>query len=104
MGEKLTAQDYREVILQLQLWNGTVNTFTVSNISWAFNLGHNSLSIIFFAKKRIRVFLKRTSQLSEIYFRDEIVELADIIDNEYIIHLAKILIYKVNIMRNPTTN
>ena len=32
-GDKVTAQGYGEVILQLQLWDGTVNTLRVTNVS-----------------------------------------------------------------------
>lgn len=100
--EKVTTRGYKEVILQLQLSDGTVNTLIVSNVSWAPDLGHNLLSTIPLAKKRIQVFLRRTSQPSEMYLEDEVVGLADMIDNQYVIRLANPLIPKVNIVKNPT--
>ena len=102
LGVKVTAHDYGDVILQFQLLDKTVNTLTVSNVSWAFDLGHNLLSTIPLAKKEIEVFLKRTGRLSEIYFEDKVVGLVDMIDNQYIIRLAKLSIPKVNVMKNPT--
>lgn len=102
MEEKVTAQGYGEVILQLQLSNGTINTLPVTNVSWALDLGHNLFSTIPLAKKRIEIFLRRTDQPSEIYFEDKIVRLADIIDNQYVIRLAKPLDPKVNVVKNPT--
>lgn len=35
------------------------------------NLGHNLFSTNFLTKKEIEVFLKKTGQLSEIYFEDK---------------------------------
>ncbi len=101
-GEKVTAQGYGEVILQLQLSDRKVNTLTVSNVSWAPDLGHNLLSTILLAKKGIEVFLRRTDQPSEIYFEDEVVGLADMMDSQYVIRLAKPLVPKVNVVKNPT--
>ncbi len=101
-GGKVTARGYGEVIFQLQLLDGTVNTLRVTNVSWTPDLGHNLLSTIPLAKKRIKVFLRRTGQPSEIFFEDEVVGLADMIDNQYVICLAKPSIPKVNVVKNLT--
>lgn len=47
------------------------------------------------------IFLRKFGQPSEIYFEDKVVGLADIIDNQYVIRLAKPLIPKVNMLKNP---
>ena len=59
-GEKITACGYKDVILQLQSLDRTINTLMVSNISWAPNLGHNLFGNIFLAKKGIEIFLEKT--------------------------------------------
>lgn len=102
LGEKVIAYDYREVILRLQLLDEIVNILKVFNVSQTPDLSHNFFSTISLAKKGIEVFLRRTDQLSEIFFEDELVGLADMIDNQYIIRLTKPLIPKVNIVKNPT--
>lgn len=48
------------------------------------------------------MFLRRVGQIFEIYFEDEIVKLADMMDNQYVIRLAKTLVPKVNIVKNLT--
>ena len=99
LGEKVTAYDNGKIILQLQLLDEKVNTLKVTNVSWSPDLGHNLLSTISFVKKRIEVFLRRTGQLSEIFFEDEVVGLADTINNQYVIRLAKPSILKVNVVK-----
>ncbi len=101
-GEKVTARGYGEDILQLQLLDGTVNTLRVTYVSWAPDLSHNLPSTILLAKKEIKVFLRKTGQPSEICFEDEVVGLADMINNQYVIRLAKLLISKVNVVKNLT--
>lgn len=101
-GEKVTAYGYGDVILQLQLLDKMINTLTVSNVSWAPDLGHNLLSTIPLARKGIEVFLRRTSRQSEIIFEDELVGLADMIDNQYVIFLAKSSFPKINVVKNLT--
>lgn len=78
-----------------------INTLRVTNISWALDLGHNLLSTISLAKKKIEVFLKRTGQLSKLFFENKVVGSADIIDNQYVIRLAKLSIFEVIIVKNP---
>lgn len=39
--------------------------------------------------------------MSEIFFKDKVIGLADIIDNQFIIHLAKPSILKFDVMKNP---
>lgn len=55
--------------------------------------------MIFMTKKKIEVFLRKASPLSESYFKNEAVELADIIENQYIICLTRIFVLKVNIVK-----
>lgn len=47
--------------------------------------GQNLLTIIFLAKKCIKIFLKKVNQLLEIAINKEIFGLADIIENWYMI-------------------
>ncbi len=69
--------------------SGNVNTLTVTNVSLALELGHNLLSIIPLAKKGFEVFLRKLGCPSELYFEGEVVGLADIIENQYIVRLAE---------------
>lgn len=50
-----------------------MNIFMISNINWAFDLYYNLFDTIFSAKKRIRVFLNKTSQLSRIFFKNKMI-------------------------------
>ena len=100
--EKVTVHSYGDVILQLQSLDGTINTLTVSNVSWAPDLGHNLLITISLAKKEMEVFLRRTGRLPEIFFEDKVVGLADMIDNRYVICLARSSVPKVNVVKNLT--
>ena len=69
--------------------SGNVNTLTVTNVSWAPELGHNLLSTIPLAKKGFELFLRKLGRPSELYFEGKIVGLADIIENQYIVRLAE---------------
>ncbi len=69
--------------------SGKVNTLTVTNMRWAPELGHNLLSTIPLTKKGFVVFLRKLGCPSELYFEGEIVGLADIIENQYIVRLAE---------------
>ncbi len=69
--------------------SGKVNTLTVTNMSWTSELGHNLLSTIPLAKKCFEVFLRKLSRPSELYFKGEVVSLADIIKNQYFVRLAE---------------
>lgn len=48
------------------------------------------------------MFLRKTEQSSEIFFEDKVVGLADIVDNQYVICLAKSLVLKIKVVKNPT--
>ncbi len=65
-------------------------------------MGHNLLSTISFAKKKIEVFWRRTGRPSEIFFEDKVLGLADMIDNQYVIRLARSSVPKVHVVKNPT--
>ena len=101
-GKKVTANGYGDVILQPQFLDGTINTLTVSNVGLAPNLGHNLLSTILLAQKGIEVFLRRTGRPSEIFFEDEVVGLADMVENQYVTCLARFSVSKVNVVKNLT--
>lgn len=79
--KKVTKYDYKEVILQFQLLDKVVNTLRISNVSWTCNLGHNLFSTIPLFKKKIKIFLKKTNQSSKIFFKNEVVEMNDMIEN-----------------------
>ncbi len=66
-----------------------VNILTVTYVSLAPELGHNLLSTIPLAKKGFEVFLRKLGRPSELYFEGEVVGLADIIENQYVVKLAK---------------
>lgn len=60
-------------------------------------LDYNLLGTILLARKSINVFLRKASQLSKIDINKGVFDLADIIENHYIIRLADILKFtKVN--------
>ena len=69
--------------------SGKVYTLTVINVSWALELGHNLLSRIPLAKKGFEVFLRKLDRPSEFYFEGEVVGLAAIIENQYVVRLAE---------------
>ncbi len=56
-GKKIIAHGYGNVILRMCDISGNVNTLTVTNVSWAPELGHNLLSTIPLAKKGFEMFL-----------------------------------------------
>ena len=64
--EVLTAYEYGDVILQLAQSDGLEVIWTIKKVSWAPALGHNLLSTIFPAKKKVEIFLRRSGTLSEI--------------------------------------
>ncbi len=69
--------------------SGKVNTLTVTNVSWAPELAHNLLGTIPLAQKGFEVFLRKLDRPSELYFEGELVSLAAIIKNQYVVRLAK---------------
>ncbi len=59
-------------------------------MSLAPELGHNPFSTIPLAKKGFEEFLRKLGRRpSELYFQGEVVGLADIIENQYIVRLAE---------------
>lgn len=66
-------------------------------------MDYNLLSTISLGKKEIGVFFKMIGQLFEIYLKNEVVGLADMIDNQYVIWLAKSSVRKVNIIKKLTS-
>lgn len=79
--KKVTVQSYEEVISQLELSDWIINALNISHVSWASDLGFKLFSIILLAKKEIDIFLSRTDQSSEIHLQNELVRIADIMDN-----------------------
>ncbi len=89
IGKKIVAYGYGNVNLRMSDLKSNINTLTVTNVSWAPELGHNLLSTIPLARKRVEVFLRKTCQHSEIVVDEEVFGLANIIKNQYVIRLAK---------------
>ena len=87
-GLRIIGQESVKVILRMCDMSGKVNTLTVTNVNWAFELDHNQLSIIPIAKKGFQVFLRKINCPSELYFEGEVVGLANIIENQYVVRLA----------------
>ena len=72
-GQRIIAYGYGNVIFRICDISGNVNTLTVTNVSWAPELGHNLLSTIPLAKKSFEVFLRKLGRSSELYFEGEVV-------------------------------
>ena len=88
-GEKIAAHGYGNVDLRMSDLKGNINTLTVTNVSWAPELGHNLLSTIPLAKKSVELFLRKTGQTSKIIVDKEVFDLVNIIKNQDVIRLAK---------------
>ena len=88
-GEKIAAHGYGNIDLRMNDLTGNVNTLTVTNVSWAPELGHNLLSTIPLARKGVEVCLRKAGQPSKIVVDEEVFGLADIIENQYVIRLAE---------------
>lgn len=91
MEQKIVAHGYDNVDLEISDLQDKVNILTVTNVSWVSDLSHNLLSTIPLAKKSIEMFLKKTRQPTEIVIDEEIFGIANIIKNQYVIRLDKIL-------------
>lgn len=87
--QKIVAHDYDNVNLRICDLKGNINILTITNMRWAPKFGYNLLNNILLAKKDIEVFLKKAGQLWEIVVDDEVFDLADIIENQYIIWLTE---------------
>lgn len=46
--------------------------------------------------------MSKTGQLSEIFFEDEVFRMADMVDSQYSICLAKSFVLKINVVKNLT--
>lgn len=86
--EKIAPHNYSNVNLRISNLKDNINILIVINVSWALELGHSLLSIISLAKKDVKVFIRKTSQLLKIIV-NKVFSLADIIENQYIIQLAE---------------
>lgn len=91
LGQQIIGHGYNNINLEIKNLQNIVNILILINMDWVSNLGYNLLSIIFFAKKSVKVFLKKVEQLSKIIIDKEVFKIADIIENQYIICLAKSL-------------
>ncbi len=69
--------------------SGNVNTLSLTKVSYVLKLGHNLFSIIPLAKKDFEMILRKFGRPSELYFEGEVVLLADIIENQYVVRLAE---------------
>lgn len=88
--KKIAAHNYGNINLKMINLTGNSNTLTVTNMSQTAELSHNLLSIIFLARKDVKIYLKKASQLLEIVIDKKIFDLANIIENQYIIRLIEI--------------
>ena len=68
---------------------GNDNFLTVTNLSRASKLRHNVFSTIPLAKKSFEVFLRKLVCPSKLYFKGKVVGLANIIESQYVVRLAK---------------
>ena len=88
-GLRIIAQGSGKIILRMCDMSCKVNTLTVTNVNWSFELDHNQLSTIPLAKKSFQVFLRKIGCPSELYFEGEVVGLANIIVNRDVVGLAE---------------
>ena len=84
-GEILTAHGYGDVVSCLAHPDGSEVNFTIKKVNWALSLGHNLLSTIPLARKKVEIFLQQHLILSEISHHRSLFGVADIIDNQYIV-------------------
>ena len=88
-GRGIIPHGYSSVILRMYHKSGNVNTLSLTNVSYVPKLGHNLFSIIPLAKKGFEAILRKLGRPSELYFEGEVVVLADIIENQYVVRLAE---------------
>ena len=67
--------------------DNSINIFTVKNVSWAPDLGHNLLSTIPLAIKGVEVFMRQAGVATRIIHENKIHGLADIIDRQYVLRI-----------------
>lgn len=87
--KKIVAHNYSNVNLRLSNIEGNITILTITNVNQVLQLGHNLLKTITLAKKGIEIFLKKNGLLFEIIADNKVFELANIIENQYVIQLAK---------------
>ena len=87
--EKIAAHSYGNVDLRINDLKDNTNILTITNVSWASELGYNLLNTISLARKDVEVFLRKASQPSEIIVDEETFGLANIIKNQYVIRLKE---------------
>lgn len=87
--EKILAYGYGNIDFGMIGLKDHINTLTVTNMSWAPEIGHNQLSTILLASKSVEVFCRKANEPSEIIVNKKVFGLADKIENQYVIQLAK---------------
>lgn len=63
------------------IFKGIVNILTVTNLSLVSELSHKLLSIIFLAKKYIKMLLKKIGKFFVIIVNNKLLNLVNIIEN-----------------------
>lgn len=89
--EKIATHNYGNIELKMSDYQGNINILTVINISWAAELNHNLWYTIPLTKKDVNVFLSEAGWLSGITINEKVFSLANIIENQYVVQLIKIL-------------
>lgn len=91
IGEKISTYGYGNVKIKISDHQGNINILTVTNMSRALELSHNLLNTMLLARKVVEIFLRKAGQPSKIIIDEEIFDLADIIENQYVIWLTETL-------------
>lgn len=89
IGEKFAIYGYSNIDLRLSNHKNNITIFIITNMSWILQFSQNLLSNLLLAKKSIEVFLKKVDQLFVMIADNKIFELADMIENQYIIQLVE---------------
>lgn len=87
-GEILITHKYRDIILCLAHLDDSKIIWTIKKVNSTPLLKHNLLSNIFFAKKRVEVFLQQSYILSEISHHGNLFGIANIINNKYVVYIT----------------
>ena len=81
----LVAYGYKNKIFSLAYPDSSKINWIIQKVSWAPSQRYNLLSIIPLAKKGVEVFFQQSQVPSEFHHLGKLFEIADIINNQYII-------------------